>query len=110
MNKMPCRITDEHHSNDMTPMEEAIQEEEAAAKEERIKDAVASMKKNMVSICEAFDADYDLVADVAAVLAEYNSAEYTGYPATNTMRKVEAFAAIQHRLDVVLTLIAEEDD
>ena len=44
------------------------------------------------------------------VLAEYNSAEYTGYPATDTMRKVEAFAAIQHRLDVVLTLIAEEDD
>ena len=110
-NKMICRISDDKrpHPDEISPLEEKLQDEAAEDRKEAINGLVEEMITDADYIADAFLADNELASDVGEILAAINQFDYDGSPATETLDIVKAWRLINNKLTVALQYTAKEE-
>ena len=112
-NKMIDRITDDKrpHPDEISPLEEKIQDEAAADRQEAINVLAEEMSQDADYIADALLADNELASDVGEILADLSTASsaLAGCPATETLAKCRSIDKINVKLTAALRDMAVKE-
>ena len=106
--KMICRITDnpKQHPDDMTPEEEAMQEQAEEERDARIDQITDQMKLDADVINDALLADNELAFEIAGIIAECNKEIDGDYTKRRDTYRSLAMYEIDEKLTAALRAMA----